>query len=108
MILTNKMLQTNDIVYSTKTEVQCHGESKEFGHPRVYLKISSDNKIACPYCSRQFIYTPLDQTAHNRLHTTTAGMLEKEEHEQFKRFGNDLTTQSPTAMDLCRNSDELQ
>jgi uncharacterized Zn-finger protein len=52
------MHKIQNIVYSTKRTVECHGENKELGHPIVYLKISTDNKIICPYCSKEFIYAP--------------------------------------------------
>ncbi len=40
-------------------EIWCDGEGGALGHPRVFLHMDtgSDN-IVCPYCSREYIYTP--------------------------------------------------
>lgn len=42
-----------------RASVVCDGNGKTFGHPRVYLHIDPGmGKIACPYCSREFVLAP--------------------------------------------------
>jgi len=41
------------IVNSKK--VSCKGDG--LGHPLVYLEIKKNGSIACPYCSRGFVYS---------------------------------------------------
>lgn len=41
------------IAYVDSNKVQCEGDGKSIGHPRIYLEIK-DDKIECPYCSRTF------------------------------------------------------
>jgi len=33
--------------------VACDGGAE--GHPRVYLNLSANGSVECPYCSRQFV-----------------------------------------------------
>ena len=36
--------------------VACAGEGGPVGgHPRVYLKLTAEGKVECPYCSRLFV-----------------------------------------------------
>ena len=37
-------------------EVCCDGGKGPLGHPAIYLNISDNNEIVCPYCSCKFIY----------------------------------------------------
>jgi uncharacterized Zn-finger protein len=34
----------------------CNGGGGPLGHPKVYLNLSADGQVECPYCSRLFIY----------------------------------------------------
>ena len=34
--------------------VSCDGGGGALGHPKIYLEISKDGKVVCPYCSRTF------------------------------------------------------
>jgi uncharacterized Zn-finger protein len=35
--------------------VACNGGGGPLGHPRVYLNLSADGQVECPYCSRLFV-----------------------------------------------------
>jgi uncharacterized Zn-finger protein len=37
--------------------VHCDGGNGPLGHPRIFLKIDSNDQAVCPYCSRMFVYT---------------------------------------------------
>jgi uncharacterized Zn-finger protein len=41
-------------VVETRT-VGCDGGSGPLGHPLVFLRITRDNQVVCPYCSRRFV-----------------------------------------------------
>jgi uncharacterized Zn-finger protein len=36
-------------------KVHCDGGKGSSGHPRVYLNLGNDNKVACPYCGHLFV-----------------------------------------------------
>jgi uncharacterized Zn-finger protein len=38
--------------------VSCAGEGGALGHPKIYLEISTNDEIECPYCGQTFIYRP--------------------------------------------------
>lgn len=45
-----------EIVPTDTPHVVCEGGDGALGHPRVYLDINPDiGRIACPYCSREFV-----------------------------------------------------
>ena len=37
------------------TTVACDGGDGPLGHPRVYLTLSKEGEIECPYCSRKYV-----------------------------------------------------
>ena len=37
-----------------KSSVSCDGGGGALGHPKIYLAISEDGEIVCPYCSRKY------------------------------------------------------
>lgn len=45
---------SEDIVYTSKTEIACDGDDGALGHPRVFLHME-DGKVECPYCDRVFV-----------------------------------------------------
>jgi uncharacterized Zn-finger protein len=51
-------MQPFEIVYVKTDVVACSGSGDDGigGHPRVYLNLSAEGKIECPYCSRLFIH----------------------------------------------------
>lgn len=54
-----KQQAANDIVIVTETTVSCDGAKDAGGHPRVFLKLSSDtHEAVCKYCSRTFKLDP--------------------------------------------------
>jgi uncharacterized Zn-finger protein len=50
-----------EIIEVETTTVACDGGGGPLGHPRVYLTLSKDGEIECPYCSRKYV---LKQGAH--------------------------------------------
>ena len=49
-------MQPFEIVYVKTDVVACAGGGGVGGHPRVYLNLSAEGKIECPYCSRLFVH----------------------------------------------------
>lgn len=49
-------MQPFEVVYVKTNVVKCCGEVGADGHPRVYLNLSAEGKIECPYCSRLFVH----------------------------------------------------
>jgi uncharacterized Zn-finger protein len=48
-------MQPFEIVYVKTDVVACDGGGGVDGHPKVYLNLSAEGKIECPYCSRLFV-----------------------------------------------------
>lgn len=38
------------------SRVSCDGDVANSRHPRVYLELSINGHVTCPYCSRKFIH----------------------------------------------------
>jgi uncharacterized Zn-finger protein len=49
-------MQPFEVIYVPKDVVACDGGGGVGGHPRVYLNLSAEGKIECPYCSRLFVH----------------------------------------------------
>jgi uncharacterized Zn-finger protein len=47
----------------TSRSVACDGSGGALGHPRVWLNLGDENRIICPYCSREFILDVDAETA---------------------------------------------
>ena len=47
-------------VNSNSRKVECDGG--EHGHPLIYLEISTDNEIICPYCGKLFVYRQYEES----------------------------------------------
>ena len=45
-----------ETIYTDSMEVACNGGGGPLGHPKVYLNLSADGRVECPYCSRLFIH----------------------------------------------------
>lgn len=58
------MEKRSEIITTKTREVSCDG-GHDYGHPMVYLHIGKEEKVICPYCSREFI---LADTAHIEGH----------------------------------------
>jgi len=39
-------------------EFMCIGAAPPFDHPHVFLDISTDGEIVCPYCSTLYVHNP--------------------------------------------------
>ena len=50
----------HDVMYTENTYVYCEGNGPALGHPRVFLDLSKEGKIKCPYCSRAFVLKKID------------------------------------------------
>ncbi len=46
---------TDEMIYTENSKVSCEGSGGALGHPKVYLDLSKDGEVFCPYCSRHFI-----------------------------------------------------
>ena len=44
-----------EIIHVTSTVVGCDGGGGPLGHPLVYLNLSRDGDVECPYCSRRYV-----------------------------------------------------
>ncbi len=51
-------MQPFETIYVDENTVACNGGGGPLGHPRVYLNLSVEGKVECPYCSRLFIRGP--------------------------------------------------
>ena len=50
----------------TTAKVACDGNSAEgLGHPRVYLDLTADGTIICPYCSRTYVLAAGTKLGHH-------------------------------------------
>ena len=50
----------------TSMKLHCDGGDGALGHPRVYLTISKDGFVDCPYCDRHFVLAA--GTIHSSSH----------------------------------------
>ncbi len=62
-------MQPFETIYVEETIVACNGGGGPLGHPKVYLNLSAEGRVECPYCSRLYLRgqsshkgNPLDQT----------------------------------------------
>ncbi len=37
------------------TDIYCDGHTADAGHPRVYLTMTDQGSVDCPYCGRHFV-----------------------------------------------------
>ena len=44
-----------DVIVKNEARVSCNGGGGPLGHPQVWLNISNDGSVICPYCSQKFI-----------------------------------------------------
>jgi uncharacterized Zn-finger protein len=50
-----KNMQPFETILVDSNVVACNGGGGPLGHPRVYLNLSAEGKIECPYCSRLYV-----------------------------------------------------
>ncbi len=55
-------MQPFETIYVDENVVACNGGGGALGHPRVYLNLSTEGKVECPYCSRLFVRGPAPQS----------------------------------------------
>lgn len=48
-------MSTQETVYVDTKRVCCSGPEGALGHPAVYLDLTKQGEITCPYCSKHFI-----------------------------------------------------
>ncbi|HEY3918654.1 MAG TPA: zinc-finger domain-containing protein [Stellaceae bacterium] len=48
-------MQPFETIYVEEDTVACNGGGGPLGHPKVYLNLSPEGKVECPYCSRLFL-----------------------------------------------------
>ena len=44
-----------EVIEVETSTVACDGEGGAMGHPRVFLTLSKEGEIECPYCSRKYV-----------------------------------------------------
>ena len=49
-------MQPFEVIYVSTQVVACDGTGGVGGHPRVFLNLTGEGKIECPYCSRLFVH----------------------------------------------------
>ena len=45
-----------ETVETDSKTVACGGPNGALGHPKVFLEITKDDTVTCPYCSKKFVY----------------------------------------------------
>jgi len=48
-------MQPFETILVDSNVVACNGGGGPLGHPRVYLNLSAEGRIECPYCSRLYV-----------------------------------------------------
>jgi len=48
-------MQPFETIYVDEPVVACNGGGGPLGHPKVYLNLSAEGRVECPYCSRLFL-----------------------------------------------------
>ena len=63
-------MQHFETVFVDSIVAACNGGGGPLGHPKVYLNLSADGQVECPYCSRLFIHQS------KRGHSTAGHVVE--------------------------------
>jgi uncharacterized Zn-finger protein len=58
-------MQPFETIYVGENIVACNGGGGALGHPLVYLNLSTEGKVECPYCSRLYIRGAAPQSPEN-------------------------------------------
>ena len=48
-------MQPFETIYIDTMVAACNGGGGPLGHPKVYLNLTADGQVECPYCSRLFV-----------------------------------------------------
>ncbi|BAE53016.1 zinc-finger domain-containing protein [Paramagnetospirillum magneticum] len=55
-----------DTVTVSAAKVACDGDvANGLGHPRVFLDLTAEGKIVCPYCSRTYVLAEGAKIGHH-------------------------------------------
>jgi uncharacterized Zn-finger protein len=55
-----------DTVTVSTAKVACDGDvDKGLGHPRVFLDLTAEGRIVCPYCSRTYVLAEGAKVGHH-------------------------------------------
>jgi uncharacterized Zn-finger protein len=79
-------MQPFETIYVDSMIVACNGGGGPLGHPKVYLNLSAEGQVECPYCSRLFVHQS-KRAGHAEGHgieapsATAAGQARPNEHE---------------------------
>lgn len=49
------LMEPFEVIEVETTTVACDGGNGPLGHPRVFLTLSKEGEIECPYCSRLYV-----------------------------------------------------
>ena len=44
-----------NVIVTNQLRVACHGGGGTLGHPQIFLTLSNNGRVTCPYCSREFV-----------------------------------------------------
>ena len=44
-----------NVIETKQLRVACNGGGGTLGHPQIFLTLSTDGRVTCPYCSREFV-----------------------------------------------------
>ena len=64
-------MQPFETIYIDSMVAACNGGGGPLGHPKVYLNLSADGQVECPYCSRLFLHQ--SKRAGARPHSSVEG-----------------------------------
>jgi uncharacterized Zn-finger protein len=56
-----------ETIYIDSMVAACNGGGGPLGHPKVYLNLSAEGRVECPYCSRLFIHQSQRGGAHGTV-----------------------------------------
>ena len=45
----------NTVIKTTEKTVRCDGESRDSGHPVIYIAFGNATHVVCDYCSQEFV-----------------------------------------------------
>jgi uncharacterized Zn-finger protein len=61
-------MQPFETIYIDSMVAACNGGGGPLGHPKVYLNLSAEGQVECPYCSRLFVH--LSKRSAEKAHGT--------------------------------------
>lgn len=61
-------MQPLEIIHVDEHTVGCDGGGGALGHPMVYLPMTPEGRVDCPYCSRRFILSEAGKASGGHGH----------------------------------------